>query len=83
MKREKFLQRLKFKLYDDEILIKPKVYKIIMSSGRTTNVVIFSIKEMTLHMVTNEGLFTPKNLLLNPKDPFADSPELANYGEVH
>ena len=34
-------------------------------------------------MVTNECLFTPENLLLHPKDPFSDPPELSYYGEVN
>ena len=63
--------------------MKPSVNKIIMSSGRSTNVVTFSIKEMILRMVTRKSLFTTKNLHLNPKDPFVDPPESACYGEVN
>ena len=82
MKRDKFLQELNFKLYHEEILMKPKVNKIILSSGRSTNGVDFSLKEMILRMVTNKSLFTSKILLLNPKDSFADPPESGHYDEV-
>ena len=34
-------------------------------------------------MVTNKSLNTPTNLLINPKDPVADPPESAYYGEVN
>ena len=68
-------------MYHEEILMKSKVNKIINSLGRSTNVVTFSIKEMLLRMVTNTSLFTQKNLLLNPQDPFADPPESVYYGE--
>ena len=54
-----------------------------MSSGCSTNVVTFSIKEMILRMVTNKSLFKPKNLLLNPQDSFADQPESVHYDEVN
>ena len=83
MKRDKILQGLNSKFYHEEILMKPKVNKIIMSIVRSTNVVTFSIKETILRMVTNKSLFTPKNLLLNPKDPFIDPPESAHYGEIN
>ena len=46
MKREMFLQDLNAKLYGKEVLMKPSVENILLSSGRHTNVVTFSFKEM-------------------------------------
>ena len=63
--------------------MKLNVNKNIMSSGRSTNGVTFSIKEMILRMVTNKSLITPTNLLLNPKDAFSDPPESAHYSKVN
>ena len=63
--------------------MKPKVNKTITSSGCSTNVVPFSIKETILRIVTNKSLFTLKNLLLSPKYPFSDPPESAHYGKVN
>ena len=45
-KRKMLLQELNQKLYQNDILMKPRVNNITLSSGRTTNVVTFIIKEM-------------------------------------
>ena len=83
MKREMFLQDLNAKLYGKEVLMKPSVENILLSSGRHTNVVTFSFKEMVLRMVLNKSMFTPQNLLLNPDDP-CSLPHVSSYvGEVN
>jgi len=43
-KRKMLLQDLNQKLYHNEILIKPRVNNICISSGRTTNVVTFLVR---------------------------------------
>ena len=68
-KRKMLLQDLNQKLYHNEILMKPRVHNIRLSSGRTTNVVTFSVKEMILRMVMNKSLFCPSNILLDPDNP--------------
>ena len=51
--RNKFINDLNMKLYQDQIIMKPIVNPIALSSGRTTNVVTFSFKEMVLNIITN------------------------------
>ena len=82
MKREKFLQKLKFNLYHEEILMKHKVNKSITFSGRSTSVVTFSIKAIILRMVTYKSFSHQTNLLQNPQDPFTDPHESVYYGEA-
>ena len=60
-----------------------KFNKIQLSSGCSTNAVTSSIKEMILCIVNSKRLFTLKNLLLNPIDPYSDPPESSHYGEVN
>ena len=60
MKRENFIQDLNSKMYGKEIMIKPKVDYTVLSSGRSTNVVTFSVKEIILHMVISRFIFTEK-----------------------
>ena len=83
MKRATFLQDLNHKLYGKQVLMKPSVDNILLSSGRNTNVVTFSFKEMVLRMVLNKSLFSPPNLLLNPDDPFSSPIESDYVGEVN
>ena len=63
--------------------MKPKLRQTLLSSGRTSNVVIFSMKEMILRMVTNKSIFYPGNLLLDPTNPCADSVDDGYYGDVN
>ena len=82
-RREKFITDLNRKLYQDTIFMKPIVNPILLSSGRSTNVVTFSFKEMILNIVTNRSLFCSDNLLLNPNDPCETPPATDYYGEVN
>ena len=82
-KRKMLLQELNQKLYQNEILMKPRVNNITLSSGRTTNVVTFSIKEMILRMVLNKSLFNPSNILLDPNNPCSPPSDSLYYGEVN
>ena len=81
--RNKFINDLNTKLYQDQIIMKPIVNPIALSSGRTTNVVTFSFKEMVLNIITNRSLFCPDNLLLDPQNPCAPPTESNYYGEVN
>jgi len=83
MKREKFIQDLNSKMYGKEILMKPKVDYTVLSSGRSTNVVTFSMKEMILRMVMNKSLFSPQNLLLDPDNPCSLPNDSLYVGEVN
>ena len=72
------------KLYRENIsFMKPKISPVTLSSGRKTNVVTFSFREIILRMVTNKNIFHPENLLLDPKNPFASPQEDGYYGEVN
>ena len=55
----------------------------LLSSGCTSNVVIFSTKEIILCMVTNKSIFHPDNLLLGPTNPCADPLDDGYYGDVN
>ena len=81
--RHRFIIDLNHKLYQDKIVMKPLVNPIYLSSGRQTNVVTFSFKEIILKIVTNKSLFCPDNLLLDPKDPCKVPTESDHYGEVN
>ena len=63
--------------------MKPKLCPTQLSSGRTSNVVIFSMKEMILRMVTNKSIFHPGNLLLDPINPCAEPLDDGYYGDVN
>ena len=72
------------KLYRDDIsFMKPKISPVALSSGRSTNVVTFSFREIILRMVTNKNLFHPSNLLLDINNPFSDPTDDGYYGEVN
>ena len=81
--RNKFIQNINLMLYGNDTFMHPIVEQIQLSSGRSTNVVRFSMKEMILHMVTDRILFHPHNLLLDPYDPLPDPPESGYHGEVN
>ena len=63
--------------------MKPIIDTVHLSSGRSTNVITFSFKEMILRMVSNRSLFNSKNLLLSPKNPCADPPDSDYYSDVN
>ena len=63
--------------------MKPKISPVALSSGRSTNVVTFSFREIILRMVTNKNLFHPSNLLLDINNPFSDPTDDGYYGEVN
>ena len=63
--------------------MKPIINTVHLSSGRNTNVVTFSFKEMILRMVSNRSLFNYKNLLLSPENPCADPPDSEYYSDVN
>ena len=74
--RKQSVESMNKKLYDGPASIRNhQVFKTVLSSGRTSNVVSFSMREMILKMVTNKTLFHPGNLLLGPKNPCADIPD--------
>ena len=81
--RDKFISDMNNILYKDCSTMKPLINPINLSSGRTTNIVTFSFREMVLRMVTNRSLFTPKNLFLSSKNPFSDPIESEYYSDVN
>ena len=81
--RERFLTDMNHKLYQDRIIMKPLVNPVTLSSGRSTNVVTFSFKEMILRIVTNKSLFHAENLLIDPKNPCSPPIETEYYGDVN
>ena len=84
LNRKSFIESMNNKLYTRSAsIMKPKLCQTLLSSGRTSNVVIFSMKEMILRMVTNKSLFHSDNLLLNPTNPCADIPNDGYYGDVN
>ena len=84
MQRDKLINCLNRKMYNNRsALMKPKLSLTKLSSGRTTNVVTFSFREMVLKMVANKTLFHPDNLLLDPDNPFADPVDDGYYGDVN
>ena len=78
-----FITDMNRRLYQDTIFMKPKVNPTTLSSGRSTNIITFSFKEMILNIVTNRSLFCSDNLLLDPDNPCAPPPETNYYGEVN
>ena len=84
LSRNNFIESMNKKLYTNSAsIMKPKLCPTLLSSGRTSNVVIFSMKEMILRMVTNKSIFHPGNLLLDPTNPCADPPDDGYYGDVN
>ena len=81
--RDKFISDMNQILYKDCTTMKPLINTVHLSSGRTTNVVTFSFREMILRMVTNRSLFTPENLLLSPENPFSDPADSLYYSDVN
>ena len=68
--RKQFIESMNKKMYDGPAFImKPKVFKTGLSSGRTGNIVFFSMREMILSMITNKMLFHLGNLILDPNNP--------------
>ena len=84
MNRNNFVNSMNQKLYGSSIsMMKPKLKPTVLSSGRTSNVVVFSIKEMILKMITNKSLFHPDNLLLDPTNPCGDVVDDGYYGNIN
>ena len=78
------LEGMNKKLYKDDIsFMNPKISPVALSSGRSTNVVTFSFREIILRMITNKNLFHPSNLLLDINNPFSDPTDDGYYGEVN
>ena len=84
LNRNNFLDNMNKKLYSKSAsLMKPKLQPTVLSSGRTSNIVIFSMKEMILRMITNKSLLHPDNLLLDPTNLSGDIPDDGFYGDVN
>ena len=84
LNRKNFIESINKNLYlDSASIMKPKLCPTQLTSGRTSNVVIFSMKEMILRMVTNKSIFHPGNLLLDPTNPCAEPPDDGYYGDVN
>ena len=84
LSRNNFLDNINKKLYSKSVsIMKPKLQPTVLSSGRTSYVVTFSMKEMILRMVTNKSLFQPDNLLLDPTNPCGDVQDDGFYGDVN
>ena len=84
LSRNNFLDNMNKKLYSKSVsIMKPKLQLTVLSSGRTSYVVTFSMKEMILRMVTNKSLFQPDNLLLDPTNPCGDVQDDGFYGDVN
>ena len=81
--RDKFISGMNHILYKDCTTMKPLINHIHLSSGRTANVVTFSLREMILRMVTNRALFTPENLLLTVDNPCSDPTDSQYYSDVN
>ena len=81
--RDKFISDMNRILYKDCTTMKPIINTVHLSSGRNTNVITFSFKEMILRMVSNRSLFTSKNLLISPDNPCADPPDSEYYSDVN
>ena len=65
LKREKFINNMNQKLYNNKIMMKPNVTLTHLSSRRNTNIVTFYFKEIILNLVSNKSMFHPINLLLD------------------
>ena len=83
MKRNSLITDLKERLYGSDINMNPRVQNLNLSSGRQTNIVTFSIKDMILRMVSNKSLFNPSNLLLDPDNPLSPPKDTLYYGDVN
>ena len=70
-------------MYPDQSFFKPKVEPIILSSGRNTNIVTFSLKDAIVRLVNDKSIFCPDNLLLDPNNPFKDLSDTEYYGDVN
>ena len=79
-----FIESMNKKLYTNSaFIVKPKLRPTLISSGCTSNDVIFSMKEMVLCMVTNKTIFHPGILLLDPTNPCDDPQDDGYYGDVN
>ena len=83
MKRNSLITDLKERLYGSDIHMNPRVQNLDLSSGRRTNIVTFSIKDMILRMVSNKSLFNPSNLLLDPDNPLSPPKDTLYFGDVN
>ena len=81
--RAKFISNMNNTLFLGGVMMKPRIDRIQMSSGRWTSVVTFSLEEMVLRMLTNTSLFRDENLVLDPNDIFAPPKESKYYRDIH
>ena len=81
--REKLINRMSSKIYHNPTINRSKVTPITLSSGRTTSIVTFSMKEIILKTINNTSLFTKDNILLNINDPTTPPLESDYYSEVN
>ena len=63
--------------------MKPSVHNLVLSPGRSFNIVTFSMKDMILRMVTNKLLFHAGNILLDPDRPCELPKDTTFYGDVN
>ena len=76
-----FLRGLNLKLYQNEIVIKPKVNNVILLCDRSKNSITLSIKEIIPRMVTHTHILTPLDFLLDPDSRSFDPPYFIYYGK--
>ncbi len=81
--RERLINHLSSKVYYHPMLNRSKVSPLTLSSGRTTSVVTFSMRELILKTINNNSLFTKDNILLDVNDPQAPPPERDCYSDVN
>ena len=66
-----------------QILMKPRVDRVILSSSRPTSVITFPFVQKLLQMVTNKTMFHSEKLLLDPINPFEKPPDTGYYEDVN
>ena len=81
--RENFINNLNKQMYKNQVRMKPRVDRIILSSSRPTSIVTFPFVQKVLQMVSNKSIFHSQNLLLDPINPTSLPPDTGYYEDVN
>ena len=74
---------MNLKLDHNEIMMKPKVNNISLSSGWYTSIITISLKDTVLRMITNKSMVNKDNILLDPDSLLSSPPQSLYYDNIN
>ena len=76
-RRQTFIKNMAMKVYGSKFSnqMKPKLKVLNLPSGNQIEVIVCPFRAQLISLLTNRSLMNPENLLIDPRNPFADVPD--------